>query len=590
MKKILFSLIILLLVSFNYGSVSKEISSNIYLNSNESQKVNVLAIEINPILTTITDKKLYANNSGHPKVSEWFKHDVNKSISELKKDLEEASHGYLKITVKKEYLNEFPTYTKDIKLSNGNTSKRYDEETYIKMSRDGNNNYGNWYNMTLTDDFNQATGFGILDYEYLIDKFDLVNRRNNNEFDQVWLFIASPIGAYETVMVGRSAYWINGKEIIKDCSNFPIAGLEIARRDSQFHSLGHMAENILNFVYNGTYYEPKNQNVNSKDDYKNLNTWDKFTLSSHTNNSNYTSVGDVHFPFNANSDYDYNNKNKVKTSWREWLSYPAIKGEYFGLDNDDAWMKNKINEDILKSNHQEKSADRLHMRFWFSLFPHTSGMDKNGYLHNWWKYFYTLDYVTSIDYSNSIKSNVNVGLNNKIKLDYILNYNSGKIDIVEYVKEDNNIDVSDRNVINFKDGYLYAVGLGSSNLVIYHDGKKIEYQINVSSNDEVKDMCEPYIVYSTKEPTKESVKAKIEFKNKDCTSLDNSYVFIKNGTHTFNYFDQDGNSKSLLSKVTWIIEEKNSNASNNIIIPIVCVVVFIVLGFIFYKFRIKGMR
>ena len=40
-----------------------------------SQDLNILVIEINPILQTITNTELYKNNNGHPLVREFFKQD-----------------------------------------------------------------------------------------------------------------------------------------------------------------------------------------------------------------------------------------------------------------------------------------------------------------------------------------------------------------------------------------------------------------------------------------------------------------------------------------------------------------------------------
>lgn len=77
---------------------------------NTSQDLKVLVIEINPVLESITNTRLYPNNNGHPKVSEYFGQDTYKALEELKEDLEFASHGYLNIKIQHEYLNEFPRY------------------------------------------------------------------------------------------------------------------------------------------------------------------------------------------------------------------------------------------------------------------------------------------------------------------------------------------------------------------------------------------------------------------------------------------------------------------------------------------------
>ena len=77
----------------------------------------------------------------------------------------------------------------------------------------------------------------------------MVERRNNNEFDQVWLVNIDPVNTYESMMVGRNAYWINGAPLYKDCKNFAIMNVSISRRDVNLECFGHMMENIMNTVF-----------------------------------------------------------------------------------------------------------------------------------------------------------------------------------------------------------------------------------------------------------------------------------------------------------------------------------------------------
>ena len=446
------------------------------------QTLKVLVIEINPLLNTITDTSRYPNNSGHPKVSEYFGQNSEQSLNEMVKDIQESSHGYLKVSLKKEWLNEFPTYKSKVKLNNGTTSNRFDEETYLKYAKYDGSSSGDWFNLLDTDIFGKVDAYSY-DYEYIINKYSLVNRRNNGEFDQVWLLTVDPSQTYETNMIGKSAFWVNGEPIRKNCNNFLLLNVSISRRDANFHALGHGMEGILYTTFGlnyGSDYNKNNYNVNSISDYNKLKLVQKFFINSYNNsNSNFAGVGNIHFPFNGESDYDYSNTKKVYTNWRDWLNYPNISGN-FVLDNNNAWSKNAGN-DKLDSN-QNKAPDRLYSRFWFYLMPHINGYTTDGYLNNWWKYLYSLDYVEKIKVNNS--SEISVELDNYIPVNYTVTYNSGKKDTITSVKNGNNIHIDNSKVLTFKEGYLYASGIGTSKVTIYHDGKSISYNVTVKAGAE----------------------------------------------------------------------------------------------------------
>ena len=489
MKKVkLLSLIVTALFVFIINT--KSLACLINDPNQTSQELKVLTIVIDPVLRTISDEELYGR-SAHPRVSEWFGHDVNKSIGELKRDFEESSHGYIKVNiVKMEYLDEFPTYAFPLQLSNGTYSNRYDEETYINMSRsDYNSNIGDWYKMIESDMFKQVLnlGAGNFDYEYLINKFDLVSRRNKNEFDMVWMFLISPIGSNETMMVGRSAYWVNGEPIIKPCNNFVIAGLEIARTDSQFHSFGHMAENIMRNVFGQSkdIYQEGVYNINSKEDYNKLNLWERYTLTAFNNRGKYTSVGNTHFAFNGMQDYSYYDADRVVLSnYKEWENYGNrfdAPGDNFEKASNNNYIHDKINQPILASNEETHSEDRLWQRFWFSHLPYSAGYGYDGHLNNWWKYLYSLDYVESLSATNT---NIEAYEGDSVGIDVILKYRSGSAEGISDTKGtkyfgSRNVYIQDNNILEVKDGVVYAAAQGTTKLTLYYDGLSIDYEITV---------------------------------------------------------------------------------------------------------------
>ncbi len=75
------------------------------------------------------------------------------------------------------------------------------------------------------------------------------------------------------------------------------------------------------------------------------------------------------------------------------------------------------------------------------------------------------------------------------------------------------------------------------------------------------------IEYSPKTTTTGSVVAKLVNRNKDFTITNNNgkdtYTFTKNGSFTFEFKDEYGNTGSATATVTWIKEESKNNSNNN---------------------------
>ncbi len=445
-----------------------------YVYAEEKQKLKVLIIEINPILSTVENHKLYKNNDGHPLVSEYFNQDRNKAVDELIEDLQDMSHGYLDIDiVKTEYLNEFPTYKSDIELLNGSKSKRYDEETYIAISRSkSSRDVGSWIDMIYYPSHKPKEY--TFDYDYIIQKYNLINRKNNGEFDQVWLKTIDPASTYETIMVGHKPYWINGTPLTYDCDNFIILNISISRRDANLHALGHGIEGIMSMTFNRevTDYSKKYNNL-TDEEYDHLTLWEKFTLSSYQTDEKYSGVGNVHFPFNGTKDYDYDNDSQILSNWEAWLDYPDLSA-LPKKSNSSSWLNFLPNTQLAKD--ENKDSDRLYMRFWLYLFPHIEGFTTDGFYNNWWKYIYSMDYVETI--SSNIDKNIELEINNDFEVNYLLKYYSGKIELIKTIENNDNIHISGDN-IRIENGKIVGISYGKSIVTIYRDGSSLSYFINV---------------------------------------------------------------------------------------------------------------
>lgn len=510
---------VVLMISSSKLSMAAPVSTGTnHLPNTDKQNLKVLVIEINPILYSVTNSSLYSNNNGHPKISEFFNQDLNLALNEMVKDLEDSSHNYLSVTLNKEYLDEFMTYKEDITLLDGRTSRRVDEESFLLSSRIDGEDRGDWYKYISSDlarDLYSNHNYSF-DYSYIIEKFNLLDRRRNNEFDQVWLLTADPALTYETIMIGNKPFWINAPGYVADCQNFPIVNVSISRRDANFHALGHGVEGIMNAIFYRTYdvstdytgtgtynyyktmynsYGSDEINVSDMSSYNKLNLWEKFVLGNKNNSSGLTSVGNVHLTFNGRNDYDYSNTEKVLTNWRDWMNYPNITGN-FVLDNNDAWLMNFGNDELIRRNNNGEDVnadfDRLYMRFWFSLMPHINGYTEDGYLNNWWKYFYSLDFVESIEKTtDDVKINSNDRPQYTLKfergayvnVDSFIVYNSGKRVHLEYIEKDNNVHIQDDGILEYKNGFLFCKELGKTSFSISFDGKSVYYIVNVVTTD-----------------------------------------------------------------------------------------------------------
>lgn len=437
------------------------------------QKMKVLVIEINPHLNTLP---------GNPKASDVI-HGVTNlaetAVDTQVNDLEWSSGGYLDIETTWEYIDEFPRYKNSFERPDGTEGFAFDEENFLAAADDGSGNYS-WFNLFYNDWLsNTKIQDHNFDYGWIINKLDLINRRNNGEFDQVWIASIDPTQLFESMMVGRTAYWINGTPYEADCDNFIIDELSLSRGDSRLHAFGHGIENIMGKLYGMDYnaYGKDSISVSTTEEYLGLNLWERFMLNDYANSGTLNGVGTVHHPFTSSGDYDYSNDVFVNSTYLEWKnkSIENMTGEYT-LANHLVWDSEPYND-----GGDNLSGGRYWMRMWFSLFPREAGYTSDGYLKNWWKYVVSGDYVNGITTNSSLSYNARVG--ETFDLSYTLNYWSGKAETGSIKELDSNINISDKEVANFVDGKLKILDTGETTVTLYRDGKSIEYDFLVSPDD-----------------------------------------------------------------------------------------------------------
>ncbi|MBI4675349.1 MAG: hypothetical protein HY741_27205 [Chloroflexi bacterium] len=222
------------------------------------------------------------------------------------------------------------------------------------------------------------------DYHDLIKEFNLSERVNNGEVDEVWVFTYPFSGTYESVMCGTNAFWCNGPVIENTPGRrFAIMGFSYERGVGEMEEdLGHRAESIMGRMYqcadfvNWTYdYDRSRQPfVKNRPEaydavkFAETNLFAKFLLYDRIAPGN-AQCGNVHYAPNSQKDYEWGSTTPVVTYADDWLAFPNLP-RVQKMQNANTWGSGDI---------------RGHHRWWFSRFPKVAGR-MNGIRLNWWSY------------------------------------------------------------------------------------------------------------------------------------------------------------------------------------------------------------
>lgn len=310
---------------------------------------------------------------------------VKPSVDELIDDIRYSSHGLVNCEIVGwEREDCFPRHKVMFRLRDGE-SPCLDEETVLRLFEKG------WYGWWNNDWFNKEicpedVGFSF-DYQWMLEKHNIIERRNHDEFDMILIVNQDPVYGFEACMLGRNAYWINGDPIEADCPLTAILNVSVSRRDANYECHGHMMECIMSHVFHGdTILSGYDKGEFSGQNPETMSLWNRFVLADR-NFDGMAACGNVHFSPNSVSDYDWSNETLVESCWRDWLeNYPDFKGIHEPT-NLRAYIPLGIGE---------KDACRLHHRWWFLCMPHVGGVTPDGYSNSWWDYYVKLDYVTEI--------------------------------------------------------------------------------------------------------------------------------------------------------------------------------------------------
>ncbi len=434
-------------------------------------KLKVLVIDIDPVLSK---GSINGKNCTNLTASKCLNQNKDQAINELIEDIEYSSHNIIDVDIiKTEYLNEFPSSTSYTTLLNGQKSHKFDQDTWLDVMKDG------WYGFWNDSRVKEFDAYSF-DYNYIINKYNLITRRNNNEFNEVWILNVDPINTYESIMVGNNAYWINGQPIQANSKTFKIMNVSISRPDANFECFGHASENILAKVFDTTIYS-YNYNYLSVDtsNYDNLNLFEKFILTEHSNskkNTGLSGVGNLHFSPNSTTDYEWvGGLDNVKSKWKEWINYPNLSATP---------SSTVFNPTSAYSNYKNKTGTisdaRTHHRWWFYLMPHLSGVTNDGFSNNWWEYLFDNNFVDNIELSKDSYYYNSGDIINDIVI-YEKYHDEKKSNIITINKYINNISFTDKSILRINDnGQIIAYKKGTTSLKYFKDGKNKTIQITIN--------------------------------------------------------------------------------------------------------------
>ena len=248
-------------------------------------------------------------------------------------DVRECSFGYANFEiVERLVIDGFPIKADGF---------RYSEQSYLDAWRTGT--------------FHNPDG---VDYLQLVREFNLIERINRGQIDEVWLF-GHPYGGYwESIMAGPGAFWCNAPPLAgteQASKRFVIMGFNFERGVGEMlEDLGHRAESILSKVFDHSRGE--------------ASLFDRF-IRYDQKNPGQAECGNVHFAPNSVRDYDWGNTRHVSSHCDNWYHFPDLAGNSRTVDCQE-WGGGDI---------------RAHHKWWLSHFPHISG-ESGGISWNWWQY------------------------------------------------------------------------------------------------------------------------------------------------------------------------------------------------------------
>lgn len=193
-------------------------------------------------------------------------------------------------------------------------------------------------------------------------EYDICNKFNQGQIDEVWLMGGPWFGFYESRLAGTNSFYYNSPPLTGTTCNkpMPIMGFSYEPGwDNMVHDWGHRMESTMSRVYG--WWSQNSQ----------ANNFNKFALDK-VESPNFSSYGcgSTHNPPNAGSGYDYGSQTMVPSYCDTFKNYPNISTTTTTNINCTAWGCTPIG----------------YYKWWFEHVPAAPGVGPDGKLNDWWDY------------------------------------------------------------------------------------------------------------------------------------------------------------------------------------------------------------
>jgi hypothetical protein len=201
-----------------------------------------------------------------------------------------------------------------------------------------------------------------VDYESLLNQFNVSHRIASHQIDEVWFFGFPYAGFYESRMAGTDPFWCNAPELPNFRSakrRFVIMGFNYER------GVGEMLENFCHRAESIMFHAWRNHTSKK-------NLWNQFIRYDQVA-PGIAEVGNVHFAPNSIKDYDWANETKILSRHHVWYKFPDLTGTPTFVD---------CREWGCSSDMDSSAQARAHHKWWLKHFPGRTG-ETYGISNNW---------------------------------------------------------------------------------------------------------------------------------------------------------------------------------------------------------------